>query len=154
MNWPPRSGFEREGECVWLPRFIDKIRKALAESAAPGDLLPDGYMLGEGDFLDAKLLDFLGLSSREVVEAVKAEPDDSRVAQALLKRVGKDSTECARWSLDFLQRYSLSLNMIDADERRPQPEAVAEFLREFYNSQIVRQATAAYVERRQAATRQ
>lgn len=125
--------------------MIDKLRKRIDEGAKSGDLLPGGYMLGEKDYLDAQLLKFLNMPSEELCEVVRSETDDRRAAQRILEKAGKSESECARWSLSFLQQSSVFLNMIDADEGRKMPPPVSEFLRDFYNANIVPAATAAYV---------
>src|SRR5688572_13703252 len=79
-GWRPRRGTrDRAEDVVWLPRLIDKGRRALAGEAAGRDLL-GGYHFGANDAADAQLLRFLRLTHDGVLGVLRRESDDAMAA--------------------------------------------------------------------------
>jgi Domain of unknown function (DUF5069) len=136
MNWMPRySGSDQLAGCVWLGRLIDKGRRYEAVGVAPGEML-GGYMFGDNDYLDSKLLRFLGLSDAQICEILRREPDDERAAQRILERSGKTAAQCAEFNRAFTRANAPFLAMIDADEGRRKPGLGALLLKSAYNAVI------------------
>ncbi|MBV8063380.1 MAG: DUF5069 domain-containing protein, partial [Nevskia sp.] len=102
ISWKPCSVYEEGAGCVWLPRLVDKGRRALAGEQAGRDLLQP-YLYGDGDYMDALLLKFLRTSGRKVLEVLRVEPDNVRAMAELARRSGRTPAECAAWSRDFLR---------------------------------------------------
>jgi hypothetical protein len=71
---------------MWLGRLIDKARRYEAAGVAPGEMLGE-YMFGDNDYMDAKLLRFLGLNDRQICEIVGSEPDDERAALRIRQHI-------------------------------------------------------------------
>lgn len=118
MNWIPRySGNDRLAGCMWLARMIDKARRYDAARVAPGEML-GAYMFGDNDYMDAKLLRFLGLNDAQIGEIVRGELNDRSAAQRILERSGKTAAQCATFNRAFARRNAPFLAMMDADEGR------------------------------------
>lgn len=118
-HWVPRSGTETFYGLVWLPRLIDKARRVAASENSY--LIDDAYMFGENDFTDGWLLRFLRVRSAQVLDAVRAEPNDALAAARIIARSGKTARECAAFSRRFRLFMAPFLPMIDADEGRRPP---------------------------------
>jgi hypothetical protein len=117
MAWVPRSPRESLCDLVWLPRLLDKARRE-AEGRSRGVDLITPYMFGDNDYLDAKLMAFLKVRERHVVQIVSEEPDDEQAAVLLVALSGRSREACRSWSARFLRRESPVLWMIDVDEAR------------------------------------
>jgi hypothetical protein len=136
MNWVPRySGRDQLAGCMWLGRLIDKGRQYEAAGVAPGEMLGE-YMFGDHDYMDAKLLRFLGLSDAEICEIIRTDPDDERVAQRILERSGKTAVQCAAFNRAFVRANAPFLAMMDADEGRRKPGLGASLMKATYNAVI------------------
>ncbi|MBC7542487.1 MAG: DUF5069 domain-containing protein [Candidatus Sericytochromatia bacterium] len=131
MAWVPRNPRDRIARLVWLPRLLDKARRA-AEGHSRGVDLMTPYMYGDNDYLDAKLLAFLKIRDRQVQQIVSEEPDDAQAAALLVAISGRTPDECRRWSERFLEVETFWLWLIDIDEDRIHPPG-AEAGRWFYN---------------------
>jgi hypothetical protein len=142
VKWIPRSGKLEAGGCIWLPRMIDKARRFIVLGS--GYLLDGEYMFGEHDFADGRLLRFLGLSSAQIVEIVRNEPDDARAAERIIAASGRTPEECRAFSRRFRLVVGPFLSMIDADEGRAPAGAWTTFLRALYNTIVVPPALAAF----------
>ena len=124
--WFPRSGFERLSNCVFLGRVIDKARRT-----ASG--LPIGeYMYGDNDYMDSRVLGFLGAKAADVDSLIRTEPNDEVVARTLVERSGKSPKQIASFSARMLLIYGVVFTMFDADEGRKRG-ALANLLGGFYN---------------------
>lgn len=136
MNWVPRySGRDQLAGCVWLGRLIDKGRRYEAAGVAPGEMLGE-YMFGEHDYMDAKLLRFLGLRDAHICEVIRSEPDDERAAQRIIARSGKTGAQCAAFNRAFVRSNAPFLAMMEADEDRRSPGLGTSFLKATYNTVI------------------
>ena len=135
MAWMPRSPRVAYAGLVWLPRLIDKARRE-AEGRSRGVDLTTPYMFGDNDYLDAKLLAFLKIRDRQVLQIVTEEPHDDVVAALILAISRRSPDECRRWSERFLKVEALWLLLIDIDEDRVHGTA-AEAGRWFYNKVLI-----------------
>lgn len=131
MAWIPRRPQDRLGDLVWLPRLLDKARRALEGQRRGVDLMTP-YMFGNNDYLDAKLLAFLRVRDEHVLQVVAEEPDDAAAAEILVNLSGRSPDECRRWSESFLRWEAPWLRLIDFDEDR-MGGAAADTAKWFYN---------------------
>ncbi|MGB8965177.1 MAG: DUF5069 domain-containing protein [Candidatus Cybelea sp.] len=141
-RWVPRSGSERFYGLVWLPRLIDKARRVAASGNSY--LIDHEYMFGENDFADGRVLRFLGLSSSDVLDAVRAERKDVLAAARIVAMSGKTPQECERFSRRFKLVMGPFLPMTDVDEGRKPPGPLTGLVRGFYNAVLVRGAVAVF----------
>ena len=102
------------------------------------------YLFGERDYLDGKLLDFLGLNETDVRRILRSATDDEQAARLVLQAAQKNGDECAAFSKRFARKYGLFLAMIDADEGRGKPSLLAKFMQVTYNRVIYPIARAIY----------
>jgi Domain of unknown function (DUF5069) len=115
LTWKPqRSGYDEVAGCIWLGRLLEKARRAEDR----GDAALGSYLLGDRDYLDARLLSFLGLTELDVRRIVRCEPDDNRAGQLVLRNAGKTTRDCATFNRHFVRRFGILLAMLDADEGR------------------------------------
>jgi hypothetical protein len=121
---------------------LDKARRALEGQRRGVDLMTP-YMYGDNDYLDAKLLAFLRVRDRHVLQVVGEETEDARAAEVLVALSGRSPEECRRWSERFLKWESPWLMMIDVDEGQ-QEGTKAETTRWFYNRVLFPPVFAAY----------
>jgi Domain of unknown function (DUF5069) len=127
--WIPRSPFCRLSNCVFLARIIDKARRA-----ASG--LPIGeYMYGDNDYMDSRVLRFLGVSASDLNAIVRVQPSDEAVGRILIERSRKSPKQIARFNTRMLLTYGAIFAMFDADEGR-RTGAFAKALAGFYNRVI------------------
>jgi hypothetical protein len=120
---------------MWLARLIDKARKYEAARVAPGEMLGE-YMFGDNDYMDSRLLHFLGLNDAQVSEVVRDEPDDNRAAQRILELSGKMAAQCAAFNRAFLRSNAPFLAMMDADEGRRKPGIGTSLMTAAYNAVV------------------
>jgi hypothetical protein len=93
---PPRSPNARLGGMAMLPRMIDKARAALAGTIGE-------YVYGEKSEFDMTLLEFLGVSAPEFLEAMRKSPDDAAVLEWVQAHGRKHSSaEIADFTAMFL----------------------------------------------------
>jgi hypothetical protein len=111
--------------------LLDKARRALEGQQRGVDLVMP-YMYGDNDYLDAKLLAFLRVRARHVLQVVAEEGDDQQAADVLVALSGRSPDECRRWSERFLKWEAPLLQLIEIDEGR-QVGPTAEAARWFYN---------------------
>lgn len=131
-NWTPRSGREEIAGCVWLPRMLDKARRKVESERVGRDVLYP-YIFGGIDPLDNELKAFLRTTDEDVLELVRREPDNQRVADELVQRSGRTPEECAAWSEAFRRKHAFDFATFDADEGRRAPGLTTTLLRVFYN---------------------
>lgn len=117
MAWIPRNPRDRYRDLVWLPRLLDKARRALEGQQRGVDLMTP-YMFGNNDYLDAKLLAFLRVRDQHVLQVIAEEPEDAAAAEVLVNLSGRSPEECRRWSESFLKWEAGWLTLIDFDEDR------------------------------------
>lgn len=135
-TWKPRSVYAEAGDLVWLPRLLDKARRALEGEKAGKELLWP-YMYGDSDYMDARLLRFLGVTGDEVLDILRqARTDDAAVA-AILARAGKSQQERQAWSRSFRRREAPFLILIEADDGRLAGGPAAALLGWLYNTLIL-----------------
>lgn len=131
MNWVPRSGLDTGRDLVWLPRLLQKARRH-EEGRVNGRDLMDGYLYGDNDFIDVRVLRFLRTDDAAVSALVRADPDDDSVAAALIERSGRTREECIAFSRR-LRRGLFDFIMLEADEGRIPPGLKRNVVRFVYN---------------------
>jgi Domain of unknown function (DUF5069) len=133
LNWKPqRSGFDELAGCIWLGRMLEKARRA----EDYGDPSLGSYLFGDRDYLDARLLTFLGLRELDIRRIVRSEPDDERAGQVVLQNAGKTARDVAAFNRRFVRRYGIFLAMLDADEGRRKSSLGTKIMRVTYNTLI------------------
>lgn len=145
-TWIPRSGRDEIGGCIWLPRMVQKARRII-DSDTKGKRLGE-YIFGKHDPADVQVLRFLGISDEEVLDVVRAIPDDDAAAMQLISMSGKTGEQCASFSRRYRSMMRPFLAMMDADEGRRKPGALTSFLRWFYN-RVVMPPSYIYFQRKQ-----
>lgn len=131
--WIPRSPRERIEGLAWLPRLMDKGRRYLAG----GQALLGAYMYGDHDFLDARLLSFLGLDDQTVLRILAGEPDDVAAARQIVARSGRLREDCEQWTEQFLRLFAAAFFVLDIDEERLPPTPVTSAIRFGYNYVLI-----------------
>lgn len=145
VAWKPRSGRDRLAGCVWLGRLLDKARATRNHTLGE-------YLFGKGDYLDGKLLHFLGLGDSDILEIVATEPSDERAARRVLARANKSPEDCVAFNRRFLRTYGPFLAMLDADEGRTRPTFATKLMTALYNLAVYPLGRALY--RRHKGARQ
>jgi Domain of unknown function (DUF5069) len=116
MSWTPCSGLESAAGVVWLPRMLQKARRALS---SPDGRVVDGYLYGDNDFIDKQVIAFLRTDDETITALVRENPSDADVARIIVERSGRSATECAAYS-GSLKRKFMNFVMLEADEGRIQ----------------------------------
>ena len=116
MSWTPCSGLESAAGVVWLPRMLQKARRALS---SPDGRVVDGYLYGDNDFIDKEVIAFLRTDDEAITALVRENPSDADVARIIVERSGRSSSECAAYS-GSLKRKFFNFIMLEADEGRTQ----------------------------------
>lgn len=130
-NWMPRPWNAELLGCLWLPRLLDKGRQAL-DSQRQGRNLMNGYLFGDHDYADGKLLTFLRTNDAHVLELLRESADDEAVAKQLLRESGRSAAEILAWSTRFRRVNAPFAAMWDADEGRRAPGVGTALIRLFY----------------------
>lgn len=128
MPCPPKAEF---GGLVFLPRLIDKARRKLEGDQAGQDLISP-YMYGDNDWMDVRVLRFLGLNDQDVLGIVREEPDNDLAAQVILAKSGKDRAACEAYSKKLLRQEWYVFLMIEADEELRPPGLVTSLIKTLY----------------------
>ncbi|MGZ3529198.1 MAG: DUF5069 domain-containing protein [Vulcanimicrobiaceae bacterium] len=124
--WLPRSAFERLSNCVFLGRIIDKARRKTSG-------LPIGeYMYGDNDYMDSRVLRFLGTTAADLNALVRSQPSDETAGRTLIERSGKSPKQIEWFNTRMLLAYGAIFAMFDADEGR-KTGVLATLLAGFYN---------------------
>lgn len=131
-HWMPRPWNAELMGCVWLPRLLDKGRQAL-ESERQGRDLMNGYLYGDFDYADGKLLKFFRTNDAHVLELLRKLNDDEAVAQALISESGRSADEIRAWGTRFRKVNAPFTAMWDADEGRREAGVGTTLLNLFYN---------------------
>lgn len=116
--------------CIWLPRLLDKGRRVL-ESRRQGQNLMNGYLYGDLDYADGKLLKFLRTNDARVLELLRE--SDEVVAQTLMREGRRSADDVLAWGLRFRKLNAPFIAMWDADEGRRKPGVGTTALKLFYN---------------------
>jgi hypothetical protein len=112
---------------------LDKARRVEnSDSNALGD-----YLFGKGDYLDAKVLRFLGVSELDVRNVVRSEPNDEIAARTIVAKSGKAPADCEAFNKQFVRQNGLFLAMIRADEDRGPLPLKSKIMKAAYNLMIV-----------------
>lgn len=141
--WVPRPWSDQLAGCTWLPRMLDKARRALASQRQGRDLM-GGYLFGDLDYADGQLLKFLGANETQVLELVAQEEGDTAVAEQLVRQSGHTPQEIEAWNKRFRRANAPFIAMWEADEGRRQPGIGTSLLRFFYNFVLMPPAYAAF----------
>jgi hypothetical protein len=118
--------------CVFLPRMLEKGRRAL-ESERLGRDLMNGYCFGDFDYADRMLFRFLRSDEARVRELLRASADDAAVAARLIAASRRSPVEISEWSARFRRVNAPFIAMWEADEGRKQPGIGTILLKFFYN---------------------
>jgi len=153
MSWTPRSPHDEAGGLVWLPRLIDKARRSALGRACGADLM-NGYRYGNSDYVDSRVLRFLGVDDRALSELVEECGSDEDVTAIVLAHSGHGVAARRAFSAE-LERRLFGFAMLDADESRLAPGPRRRILTFLYNAVIVPIASPAFrrAERRRSRTR-
>ncbi len=116
MTWTPCSGLEEREALPWLPRLIQKARR-YEEGRAAGTDLMGGYLYGDNDFIDQKLLAFLRTDDASVCALVREHDDDAEVARNVVARSDRTESERRAFGVRFRRRL-LNFVFLEADEGR------------------------------------
>jgi hypothetical protein len=110
--------------------MLQKARR-YAEGRAAGRDRMNGYMYGDNDFIDHKVLEFLRVDDTALLEIVRAHPTDDDAARIVLERSRRGAEECREFSLR-LRRNLGDFSLIEADEGRMAPGPKRTLIRFFY----------------------
>jgi hypothetical protein len=111
---PRRWSVEVDG-IRWLPRLIDKAR--MNEQGRLG-----AYLLGHSP-VDHAFMTEAGITTADIVDAVRGTSDDAAVLAALRAR-GWNEAAVRRWSDRFPRTYRGFIPLWDLDEGYVQPNAL------------------------------
>lgn len=131
MSWTPCSGRETFDDLVWLPRMLQKARQH-EESCVAGRDLMNGYLFGDSDFIDHRILRFLRTDDTALLTLVREHPADEDVARIVLQRSGRTTEERRRFSRR-LRRMLADFVVLEADEGRLPPGPTSSVIRFVYN---------------------
>jgi len=131
-GWLPRPWHAELAGCVWLPRLLDKGRRALAGERQGRDLM-NGYLFGDYDYADGQLLKFLRTDDARVRQLLGEVGDDEAVARALIQESGRLAEEIRAWNRRFRLVNAPFIAMWEADEGQRAPGAGTALLKLFYN---------------------
>jgi hypothetical protein len=130
MNWPPRSGLESIEGMIWLPRLLDKARRV--EAAGGSTRCVDGYLYGNNDFIDKRVLRFLRIDDTAVSQLLREHSDDATVATIIIQRSGRTSDEVRAFG-KHLRKTLFDFALLEADEGRMTPGLKRTCIRVIYN---------------------
>jgi hypothetical protein len=133
--WIPCSGLECIEEMVWIPRLLQKARRHEAGRQSGRDLM-NGYMYGDNDFIDRRVLTFLRTDDAAVSAIVRAEPDDAVAARSLVEHSGRTVEERRAYSAR-LRRQLFDFVLLEADEGRLPPGPKRTIVRLVYNRLVM-----------------
>jgi hypothetical protein len=133
MSWFPCSGLDSAAGVVWLPRLLQKARRALS---SPDGRVVDGYLYGDNDFIDKQVIAFLRTDDEAISALVRENPSDADVARILVERSGRSVSECDAYSKS-LKRKFLNFFFLEADEGRFRPAVAASVIRFLYNAALM-----------------
>jgi hypothetical protein len=131
MSWIPRSGLDSAEDLVWLPRLVQKARRA-EEGRATGRDLMEGYLYGDNDFIDKRVLEFLRTDDAAVSAVVREEHDDAAAAAIIAQRSGRTAEERRAFSKQ-LRGQLFDFVLMEADEGRLPPGLKRAVVRFLYN---------------------
>ena len=131
-KWMPRPWNAELRGCLWLPRLLDKGRQVLESERQDRDLM-NGYLYGDFDYADGKLLKFFRTNDMHVLELLRESNDDETVAQALISESGRSADEIRAWARRFRTVNAPFTAMWDADEGRRESGVGTTLLSLFYN---------------------
>jgi hypothetical protein len=109
-DFAPRSGFEKVGGYVWLPRMLDKVRQVLAGSAGE-------YYALESSPIDQTALRGLRVTGDQVRGWVGEGLSDEAIAQRIREAGGVAPEAFNRM---FLLTWAAPMMVFEADEGRLQ----------------------------------
>ena len=142
VGWMPCSGLDEYDGVVWLPRLIQKARRA-EEGRRSGSDMMNGYFYGNNDYIDEQVLQFLHVDDSVVSALVAQQLDDGEVARILTERSGRTSEERRTFS-ERLKRRLGNFALMEADERRMPPGPKRSALAFLYNGILMRLFNAQY----------
>ncbi len=135
MTWTPCSPLETVDGLVWVKRMAQKARYCVEHESSQRELM-NGYLFGESDFIDGKVLKFLRATAQAFLDAVRGEPDDAAAAHRIVAASGRTSDECFQFSVKLSKQMS-NFALIEADEGRLRPGMRTSLIRFFYNRMMM-----------------
>jgi len=129
--WVPCSANDELEGLPWLPRMLQKARRAEASRASGTDMM-NGYLYGDNDFVDAQLLAFLRANDADVSAVVRAYDDDAEAASVIVRRSGRSPNEIRVFATSFRKRL-FNFAPTEADEGRLGNGVRAKLLAFVYN---------------------
>lgn len=137
-DWNPCRWNSQLENCLWLPRMLDKGRRYLeSQQHQIGKDHLNGFLFGDLDFSDWRLLRFLRTNQDRVCELLTEFDSDQKVASQLLKESGKTSDEVHRWNRKFYLINCIFIPLWDADEGYRKPGVTTEIIKIFYKFLIM-----------------
>ena len=114
----PCSGLEEIDDMIWVKRMAQKARRA-QQSRESGTDLMNGYLYGENDFYDGRILRFLGTSDTKFSANVCSEADD----EAGVRRVLAASRRTVAEGRAFSAKLEKELKALPDHRGRRRPSA-------------------------------
>jgi len=109
-----RSPREKLGGYVFLPRLIDKVRLH-ARGALPREYI--GNLLGKGNVLDNRLVEFTGLEGEKLREAILASKTDKEVLAWVEKNAIRRTEEEKEFWIRQIEAYRPGPEALDARKK-------------------------------------
>src|SRR5687768_7179395 len=125
--WNPRSPHESVAGYVWLPRLLDKARRALVDPLT-------GHVSLDDSFMDTRFLKAHGLKSGQIVAWLREGLADAAIADRIAEHSGRGDADRETWSRRFTWFYKIGFVAIDADEGRRRPGPMTSVLRGAINA--------------------
>lgn len=129
--WKPRPPRDTFQGLIFLPRMIDKARRKLDGDLIGQDLIAP-YMFGDNDYMDVRLLKFLGLGDADLLAILREERDLDRAMQRIIDQSGRSQSECEAFSQKLLKREWYVFLMLEADEDLRPPGLATSLIKTLY----------------------
>ncbi|HEY5893535.1 MAG TPA: hypothetical protein VIT91_09920 [Chthoniobacterales bacterium] len=112
--------------------MLDKGRRYIQSREKGHDLL-NGFLFGDVDFSDWRLLRFLRTNERRLCQLLKESQSDELVANTLIAESGRTADDIAHWNRRFPVVNVLFIPMWNADEDHRQSGPFTEVIKVLYN---------------------
>ncbi len=93
----------------------------------------NGYLFGDLDYADGRLLKFLRTNDARVLDLLSETEEDESVALTLVRESGRSPEDIRAWNQRFRAVNAPFLAMMDADEGWRDPGLGTTLLKLFYN---------------------
>lgn len=135
-EWMPRPWKAELVGCIWLPRMLDKGRRAI-EGEQQGRDLMNGYLFGNASPADRMLLRFLRTDAARVRALLNEFNDDNSVAEALLRESGRSPLDIRTWNMCFRTLNAPFILLLESDERQRHSGMATTFYKFLYNRVVM-----------------